>query len=159
MEKPGKKPNSTVTFPRFPRTRDLFLMPGCMQCSCAVQRGQLLLLRSLRRFEVGPLAFRTCWLHLHPQIEELERLANATLWCITVNFGPNQKRQNVRPQRMFLKYKTGNIRACAARIKTKNSRSRCEYHCKQTVLYSTAKTAHAEKMCLSTCDRPALQSH
>ena len=61
-------------------------------------------------------------------------------------------------ERMFLKYKTGNIRACAARIKTKNSMSRCKYHCKQTVLYSTAKAAHTTKMCLSTCNRPSMQS-
>ena len=78
--------------------------------------------------------------------------------AFSVNFCQKEKRQNVRPQRMFLFYISLNAGACTAWIGTKNSRSGCKYYCAQSMLETIAKAVHSKKMCLFARNRPSVQS-
>ena len=146
-----EKLHLTVTFPRFPRTRDLYIT----RCSCSVQRSRLALLRSLGRFSAGLLGLATPPVAPPPPNSRAGRGCNFVVRAFSVNFCRKEKRQNVRPQRMFLFYISLNVGACTAWTKTKNSRSGWNYDYKQSVLQTNAKYMHTRKLCLSTCNRPS----
>ena len=58
-----------------------------------------------------------------------------------------EKRQNVRPQRMFLIYVFLNDGAYAVQSRIKLGTPGCKYDCKHRVLYPNAKSAHSKKLC------------
>ena len=110
----------------------IYSNPGPLfwRCSCTVQHSQLTVLKVGVRVQACLIAPRTQWLLKIKRWRGCNFLSS----LITVKFCQLRKRQNVRPQRMFFLYSTGQMQCLRCPDRNKNSRPGCKYHCEQTML-------------------------